>query len=142
MFTRWPSPSTARDSCSSTRGHAIATATGTRSPSVAILRGAAARNPCDRGLSNLTGELSTRSKDFPTWWAVHNVRSRRTGVKKLHHLVVDDPDLTFEGMELSADPGLTLFAYTAEPGSTIRGWSQTARRLGRHPRDHRRPLTR
>jgi transcriptional regulator with XRE-family HTH domain len=84
---------------------------------VAILRGAAGRNPYDKALSNLIGELSTRSDDFRMRWAAHNVRLHRTGVKKLHHPVVGDLELTYEGMELSADPGLTMFVYTAEPSS-------------------------
>jgi len=84
---------------------------------VAILRGAAGRNPFDEKLTKLIGELSTRSEDFRTRWAAHNVRLHRTGVKRLHHPVVGDLDLTYEGMELPSDPGLMLFAYTAEPGS-------------------------
>jgi transcriptional regulator with XRE-family HTH domain len=84
---------------------------------VAILRGAAGRNPYDKALSNLVGELSTRSDDFRTRWAAHDVRLHRTGVKKLHHPVVGDRELTYEGMELPADPGLTMFVYTAEPAS-------------------------
>jgi transcriptional regulator with XRE-family HTH domain len=84
---------------------------------VAILRGAAGRNPYDKTLSNLVGELSTRSEDFRTRWAAHDVRLHRTGVKKVHHPVVGDLELTYEGMELPADPGLTMFVYTAEPAS-------------------------
>ena len=84
---------------------------------VAILRGAAGRNPYDKALSNLVGELSTRCDDFRTRWAAHNVRLHRTGVKKVHHPVVGDLELTYEGMELPADPGLTMFVYTAEPAS-------------------------
>ena len=34
-----------------------------------------------------------------------------------HHPVVGELNLTFEAMELVADPGLTMFVYTAEPGS-------------------------
>ncbi|HUJ64011.1 MAG TPA: hypothetical protein VLX59_00625, partial [Acidimicrobiales bacterium] len=34
-----------------------------------------------------------------------------------HHPAVGALDLTYEAMELSADPGLTLLVYTAEPGS-------------------------
>ena len=52
-----------------------------------------------------------------TRWAAHNVRLHRTGVKHLHHPVVGDLELTYEGLELPSDPGLTLFAYTAEPGT-------------------------
>jgi hypothetical protein len=40
-----------------------------------------------------------------------------TAIKQLHHPVVGDLSLNFNRLELSADPGLTLFAYTAEPGS-------------------------
>jgi hypothetical protein len=52
---------------------------------VAILRAEAGRNPYDRGLSDLVGELSTRSEEFRTRWAAHNVRFHRTGVKRFHH---------------------------------------------------------
>ncbi len=84
---------------------------------VAILRGEAGRDPYDRALSDLIGELSTRSELFRTWWAAHNVRLHRTGVKHLHHPVVGDLTLAYESMELTADAGLRLNAYTAEPGS-------------------------
>ena len=84
---------------------------------VAHLRSEAGRNPYDRGLSDLVGELSTRSDEFRTRWAAHNVRFHRTGSKRLHHPVVGDLDLTYETMELSADGGLTVAVYTAEPGS-------------------------
>jgi transcriptional regulator with XRE-family HTH domain len=84
---------------------------------VAILRGTAGRNPYDEKLSNLVGELSTRSEDFRIRWAAHDVRLHRTGVKRLQHPVVGILDLTYEGMELPGDPGLTMFTYTAEPGT-------------------------
>ena len=84
---------------------------------VAILRGAAGRDPFDEKLTKLVGELSTRSEEFRSRWAAHNVRLHRTGVKYLHHPVVGDVELTYEGMELPADPGLMLFVYTAEPGT-------------------------
>jgi transcriptional regulator with XRE-family HTH domain len=84
---------------------------------VAILRTEAGRHPYDRGLSDLVGELSTRSDDFRTRWAAHNVRLHRTGLKRKHHPIVGDLELTYEAMEFPADPGLTMFAYSAEPGS-------------------------
>jgi MmyB-like transcription regulator ligand binding domain len=68
-------------------------------------------------LPNLIGELSTQSELFRTRWAAHNVRYHDTGVKQLHHLIVGDLSLTFETMQLSANDGLVMFAYTAEPGS-------------------------
>jgi len=84
---------------------------------VAILRSEAGRDPYDRGLSDLVGELSTQSETFRARWAAHNVRFHDTGDKQFHHPVVGDLTLTFETMELSADSGLTMFAFTAEPGS-------------------------
>jgi transcriptional regulator with XRE-family HTH domain len=84
---------------------------------VAILRSEAGRDPYDRGLSDLVGELSTQSETFRSRWAGHNVRIHQTGVKHVHHAVVGDLSLTFEMMELRADPGLTILTYTADPGS-------------------------
>jgi transcriptional regulator with XRE-family HTH domain len=84
---------------------------------VALLRTEAGRNPHDKGLSGLIGELSTRSEIFRTWWAAHNVRFHRTGIKRLHHPVVGDLSLTYEALDLAADAGLRISAYTAEPGT-------------------------
>ncbi len=84
---------------------------------VAHLRSQAGRNPYDRGLSDLVGELSTRSDEFRTWWAAHNVRYHQTGSKRIHHPVVGDLELNYEVMELSADDGLTMSVYDAEPDS-------------------------
>ena len=84
---------------------------------VAALRSEAGRDPYDRGLSDLVGELSTQSEEFRTRWAKHDVRYHDTGVKRLHHPVVGQLELTFEVMTLMADPELTMFAFTAEPGS-------------------------
>ena len=84
---------------------------------VALLRTEAGRDPYDRGLSDLIGQLSTRSEDFRARWATHDVRLHRTGTKQFRHPVVGHLTLNFEAMELSADPGLTLTALGAEPGS-------------------------
>jgi transcriptional regulator with XRE-family HTH domain len=84
---------------------------------VAHLRSEAGRNPYDRALSDLVGELSTRSDDFRIWWAAHNVRFHQTGVKRLRHPVVGELELSYEVMDLSADAGLTMSVYSAEPSS-------------------------
>jgi transcriptional regulator with XRE-family HTH domain len=84
---------------------------------VAVLRSEAGRDPYDRDLSDLVGELSTRSESFRTRWAAHNVRFHDSGSKRFHHPVVGDVSLTFETMQLAADAGLMLFVYTADPGS-------------------------
>ena len=100
---------------------------------VALLRGEAGRNPYDRDLTDLIGELSTRSERFRAWWAAHDVRLHRSGVKRLHHPLVGDLTLAYESMELAADQGLRLNAYSAEPGSAdqdalnlIASWAATA----------------
>jgi transcriptional regulator with XRE-family HTH domain len=84
---------------------------------VAVLRSAAGRDPYDRDLSDLVGELSTQSAEFRTRWAAHNVRFHDTGTKGFHHPVVGDITLTYNRMEVSADPGLMITIWTAEPGS-------------------------
>lgn len=89
----------------------------TASDTVAYLRAEAARNPHDRGLSDLIGELATRGQEFRQLWARHDVRFHRTGHKSIHHPIVGDLDLAFEAMEFPSDPGLVLTVYTAEPAS-------------------------
>ncbi|MEV0959106.1 helix-turn-helix transcriptional regulator [Streptomyces sp. NPDC049951] len=84
---------------------------------VAILRTEAGRNPHDKDLHDLVGELSTRSEEFRTRWGAHNVRHHGTGTKRFHHSAVGELTLAFEGLEMAAEPGLTLTIYTAEPGS-------------------------
>jgi transcriptional regulator with XRE-family HTH domain len=85
--------------------------------SAAILRSAAGRDPHNRELSDLVGALATQSEEFRTRWAAHNVRFHNTGVKHFNHPVVGELHLTYNRLDLAADPGLTLFTYTAEPGS-------------------------
>lgn len=85
---------------------------------VASLRIEAGRNPYDRGLTDLIGELSTRSEEFRTWWASHNVRLHRTSTKRMHHPVAGELELTGEALELPGDTGLTLITYTVEPATS------------------------
>jgi transcriptional regulator with XRE-family HTH domain len=84
---------------------------------VAMLRAEAGRDLYDRRLSDLIGELSTRSEDFRQRWAAHNVRMHTTGVKLLHHPVVGDLDLPFETFPVGGDLSQVLLTYTAEPAS-------------------------
>jgi transcriptional regulator with XRE-family HTH domain len=83
----------------------------------AILRAAAGRDPYDRDLSDLVGELATQSEEFRTHWAAHNVRFHATAVKHFQHPVVGELSLSFNRLDIAADHGLTLFTYAAEPGS-------------------------
>jgi hypothetical protein len=84
---------------------------------VGALRSAAGRKPDDRALSDLVGELSTRSEEFRQYWARHDVRFHVSGVKRLHHPQVGDIELRYEGLDVVFDTDLTIYAYTADPGT-------------------------
>ncbi|MFJ8329908.1 helix-turn-helix transcriptional regulator [Streptomyces sp. NPDC094437] len=84
---------------------------------VAILRAEAGRDPHDRALIDLVGELSTRSDLFRTRWATHNVLRHPGGVKQIRHPLVGELTLAYEALELAADNGLTLMAYSVEPAT-------------------------
>jgi transcriptional regulator with XRE-family HTH domain len=84
---------------------------------VAILRAEAGRDPHDRRLSDLVGELSTRSEEFRVRWAAHNVKLHRTGTKTLHHPIVGDLTISYEAFELPSDGGQRMIVYTTEPAS-------------------------
>ena len=66
----------------------------------AMLRLEAGRNPHDKDLITLVGELSTQSELFRQHWASHNVKFHRSGRKRLRHPAVGELDLNFEAMEL------------------------------------------
>jgi transcriptional regulator with XRE-family HTH domain len=100
---------------------------------VGALRSQAGRDPSDRGLSDLIGELVTRSDGFAVRWARHDVRLHRTARKRLHSRVVGEIELTGDALDLPGD-GLTMIAYSADPGSRaedqlklLAAWSATPR---------------
>ncbi|MFE1796521.1 helix-turn-helix transcriptional regulator [Streptomyces sp. NPDC059517] len=82
---------------------------------VSLLRTEAGRAPGDSELTGLIGELVTRSEEFRTAWAKHNVRLHHTGRKAFRHPAVGEITLDFDAMHLPAQPGLTLTAYSAAP---------------------------
>lgn len=84
---------------------------------VAMLHTEAGRNPLDKALTDLIGELSTRSEEFRPRWAQHNVRLHQSGTKTFRHHVVGDLEVHYDALELPAAPGLTMMTYSAEPGS-------------------------
>lgn len=99
---------------------------------VALLRAEAGRNPDDRELNELIGELATGSSRFSALWATHNVRWHTTGIKHYRHRVIGELALAYEGMALPADPGQTLITFTAAPGtaahealSFLASWAET-----------------
>jgi transcriptional regulator with XRE-family HTH domain len=101
---------------------------------VAILRTEAGQDPYNRELTELVGELSTRSEQFRVRWAAHDVRLHQSGVKCFHHPVVGELTVHYESMPLPADPGLNVTFYTTEPGTAshdafrlLASWAATER---------------
>ncbi|MCW1803847.1 helix-turn-helix transcriptional regulator [Brachybacterium squillarum] len=99
---------------------------------VGALRVEAGKDPHDPVLQELIGELSTCSEDFRRLWAAHDVHAHSAGTKRFVHPVVGALTVRFEQMELSADPGCMLIAYTAEPAteaaermSLLSSWAAT-----------------
>ncbi|WP_372967575.1 helix-turn-helix domain-containing protein [Microbacterium sp.] len=84
---------------------------------VAIMRAEAGRDPHDKGLQDLVGELSTRSETFRALWAAHDVRTHGAGTKRFRHPLVGEIVLAYEELAITAEPGNVLMIYTAEPGS-------------------------
>lgn len=85
----------------------------------ALLRAEAGREPHDRALRELIGELSTLSPEFRSLWAAHDVLLHHDGGKRLQHPDVGHLELTFQSLDLPL-PGRAvhdLIIYTAEPGT-------------------------
>jgi transcriptional regulator with XRE-family HTH domain len=82
----------------------------------AALRIQAGQTPTDKQLTDLVGELATRSDAFAARWAKHNVRLHRTATKRLHNPVVGELELTGDALQLPGED-LTLIVYTAAEGS-------------------------
>jgi len=103
---------------------------------VAILRAEAGRDPHDKELQDLIGELSTLSDDFRAKWGAHDVRRHATGEKHFNPPLVGRLDLLFESADLATDPGWKLLIYTAEPATPaadalalLASWAATENQL-------------
>jgi hypothetical protein len=83
----------------------------------AIIRLEAGRDPLNQELTALIGELSTRSPQFRTDWAGHDVHLHRTGVKSFRHPEVGVLEVAFDVFEMAGDPGLQIVAYSPPPGT-------------------------
>ncbi|GAB2604417.1 helix-turn-helix transcriptional regulator [Pseudactinotalea suaedae] len=100
---------------------------------VGIMRAEAGRDPHDRVLQDLVGELSTQSEVFRRLWAAHDVRTHGSGTKRFAHPVVGELTLVYEELAITAEPGQVMIVYTAEPGSPsqerlrlLASWAATA----------------
>jgi transcriptional regulator with XRE-family HTH domain len=99
---------------------------------VGTLRVEAGRDPYDRDLTDLVGELSMRSDEFRVRWAAHDVGEYRAGVQRFRHALVGELTLNYEALALLADPDQVLVVYAAEAGSPsqdalarLRDWAAT-----------------
>ncbi|MDD7961933.1 helix-turn-helix transcriptional regulator [Microbacterium thalli] len=99
---------------------------------VGIMRVEGGRDPHDRAMQDLVGELTTRSETFARLWSAHDVRTHGSGTKRFHHPVVGELTLAYEELSVTAEDGLALLVYTAEPGSPtaerlqmLASWSAT-----------------
>lgn len=107
---------------------------GAANVTVALLRAEAGRDPHNKDLRELVGELSTLSEEFRARWAAHNVRIHHAGKKQFNHPDVGVLDLVYHSLNLAADDDwvLDLTIYTAEPGTAsedrlklLASWSAT-----------------
>jgi hypothetical protein len=45
------------------------------------------------------------------------VRFHNSGLKRLHHTQVGDIELRYDGLDVASDSDLTIYVYTADPGT-------------------------
>ncbi|MGY1810892.1 helix-turn-helix transcriptional regulator [Blastococcus sp. SYSU D00669] len=102
---------------------------------VALLRTEAGRDPHDKDLRELVGELSTVSEEFRTRWAAHDVRIHHAGSKQFRHPAVGPLELVYHTVDLApaGEARLAMTVYTAEPGTPsedglklLASWAATA----------------
>ena len=84
---------------------------------VALLRAELGRHPSDDAMSELVRHLFDGCEVFRSLWASHDVRQVLAETKCFEHPIVGPLTLALEALDVVADPGLTMVAYAAEPGS-------------------------
>ena len=118
---------------------------------VQILRTEAGRDPHDKAMHDLVGELSTRSEAFRRLWSSHDVRLHGAGTKTFHRTVVGDLELAYESAEVVAEPGPDPDAVRRRPrqphgagaeAPLLLGGDRGAAARRRSARDPDRPLER
>jgi transcriptional regulator with XRE-family HTH domain len=85
---------------------------------VGALRRYSTHRPDDRKLTELIRDLTSRSAEFRTRWADHDIVHHRAGDMRLNHPTVGELDLPYERLDVPRDPDLSLFIHLVEPGST------------------------
>ena len=118
---------------------------GAMDTTVALLRTEAGHDPYNKDLTDLVGELATRSEAFRGRWGAHDVRRHSTGLKHFNHPIVGAIELAYDSLDVrsAADERIVLNGYTAAPGSPadeklrmLASWAATAPdlRTGEGPR--------
>jgi hypothetical protein len=85
---------------------------------VALLHMEVARDPHDRRLTELVGELSIQDVDFRRWWTDHQVAIRNRGVKQFDHPDVGEITLDWDTLACVGDPDQQLITWSAKAGTT------------------------
>jgi transcriptional regulator with XRE-family HTH domain len=88
-----------------------------RRTAAAIMRLEAGRDPLNKELTALIGELSTRSPQFREDWAGHDVHEHRTGVKPFRHPEVGRITVAFDVFAMPGETGLQIVTYSPPPNT-------------------------
>jgi len=84
---------------------------------VAMLRIEAGHHPDDPDLTELIGQLATRSTEFRMRWAANDVRVHRAGTKTYRHPLIGEVTLPYEDLRLDGASGQVLSVLIPQPGS-------------------------
>ncbi|MCM2387460.1 helix-turn-helix transcriptional regulator [Streptomyces albipurpureus] len=82
---------------------------------VATLRIEAGLHPDDPDLTELIGQLATRSAEFRTRWATNDVRTARAGSKTFRHPLIGEITLPYETLRIDAASNQIISVYTPRP---------------------------
>ena len=78
---------------------------------------AACHHPDDPDLTELIGQLATRSAEFRTRWATNDVRVHRAGSKTFRHPLIGEITLPYENFRVDAASNQVLAVFTPQPGT-------------------------
>jgi hypothetical protein len=82
-----------------------------------LLRTGRGRNPHDAALGTLVRELASRSPEFRTRWAAHEVVGDASGTREIRHPVVGHLTLDVNSLSVPDDPGQHVVIHSATHGS-------------------------
>lgn len=92
---------------------------GVADETVGALRWYATRHPDDRELSKLILDLNVRSTEFRSRWDDHNISHHRSGDVHVNPPAIGDLKLPYERLDVTHDPGLSLFIHVVKADSPL-----------------------